>query len=189
MPIATDWALMAKVREVRLVGLIPVATAPETMLIPKELVLMFFELVLITALLETICMVTEVKSATSCAISALNPLELTLMLLELVLMLAELVLMRIAKQAILFAPVMPVAALRDAIASWFCTMLVWLVTTWKLTVPRLAWLILVLLMLDESPKELTLMAFELLEMAAVREVKPVKLDPAPAVMVEMFLLV
>jgi hypothetical protein len=44
-------------------------------------------------------------------------------------------------------------------------------------------------MLDESPKELTLMAFELLEMAAVREVKPVKLDPAPAVMVEMFLLV
>lgn len=68
-------------------------------------------------------------------------------------------------------------------------MLVWLVTTWKLTVPRLAWLILVLLMLDESPKELTLMAFELLEMAAVREVKPVKLDPAPAVMVEMFLLV
>lgn len=119
MPIATDWALMAKVREVRLVGLIPVATAPETMLIPKELVLMFFELVLITARLEIIYMVTEVKSATSVAISVLNPLELTLMFLEWMLMFAELVLTRIAKQAILFAPVMPVAALRDAIASWF----------------------------------------------------------------------
>ena len=89
--------------------------------------------------------------------------------------------MRNAKQAILVVPVTPVTALRDAIASSFATMLVWLVTTWKLTVPRLFCIIAVLLMLAESPLELTLMAYELLEMAAVREVKPDKVDPDPAV--------
>ena len=61
-------------------------------------------------------------------------------------------------------------------------------TTWKLTVPRLFWLIKVLLMLAESPLEVTLMAYELLEMAAVREVKPDKVDPDPAVIAEMFAL-
>lgn len=43
-------------------------------------------------------------------------------------------------------------------------------------------------MLAESPLEVTLMAYELLEMAAVREVKPDKVDPDPAVIAEMFAL-
>lgn len=54
LPIAYELALMAIVKDYRLVGLIPVATAPETMLRPKELALMVAELVLIISLLEVI---------------------------------------------------------------------------------------------------------------------------------------
>ena len=62
LPIAYELALMARVKDYRFCGLIPVATAPETMLRPKELALMVFELVLICILLEEIAAVTEVKS-------------------------------------------------------------------------------------------------------------------------------
>ena len=120
---------MAKVIEVRLVGLIPVATAPETMLTPKELMLMAAEWSYICALLEAIFMLTEEKSAFSSFLTVLSPKELMLIEAMFELMFCEFRAMRAYKLAMLLEPEIPVIALRDWIARIFATALLWFVTT------------------------------------------------------------